>query len=106
MALGFNFAKGRLLGLLEPASRLFFQARRYDEALRELRSQLGVHPDDAWASWLAGFVLIGKARPRKRSPRLKRQPFLCTVAQVRSNCWRPQMPGLVTAQRRFALSMN
>lgn len=37
---------------------MYFQARRYDDAIRELRSSLGVHPNDAAALWYLGFVLI------------------------------------------------
>jgi tetratricopeptide (TPR) repeat protein len=37
---------------------ILFQARRYDEAVRELRSVLAVHPDNAFAYWRLGFVLV------------------------------------------------
>src|SRR5204862_283498 len=50
---------------------ILFHARRYDEAMRELRSVLAVHPDYATARWFLGFVLIGSgsnAIPRLASP--------------------------------------
>jgi TolB-like protein/Tfp pilus assembly protein PilF len=39
---------------------MYFQAHRYDDAVRELRSTLGVNPNDAGALWFLGFALIGK----------------------------------------------
>jgi TolB-like protein/tetratricopeptide (TPR) repeat protein len=44
---------------------ILFNARRYDEAIRELRSVLAVHPDSANARWYLGFALIGKGQPEK-----------------------------------------
>lgn len=38
---------------------ILFNARRYDEAVRELRSVLAIHPDHVGALWLLGFALIG-----------------------------------------------
>jgi TolB-like protein len=46
---------------------ILFQARRYDEAIRELRSVLAVHPDSASAHWFLGFALIGKGQPEEDS---------------------------------------
>ncbi len=37
---------------------VLFHARRYDEAIRELRSVVAVHPDDAYARSILGRVLI------------------------------------------------
>ena len=37
---------------------ILFMARRYDDAIRELRSVIAVHPDQASAVWLLGFALI------------------------------------------------
>jgi TolB-like protein/DNA-binding winged helix-turn-helix (wHTH) protein/tetratricopeptide (TPR) repeat protein len=51
---------------------ILFQARRYDEAVRELRSVLAVHPDDATAHWFLGFALIGKGRPEEAIPELEK----------------------------------
>ena len=59
-------AWSRSAGELEPldsdatVSWILFNARHYDEAMREVRSVLAVHPDSAMAHWVLGFVLIGK----------------------------------------------
>jgi TolB-like protein/DNA-binding winged helix-turn-helix (wHTH) protein/Tfp pilus assembly protein PilF len=37
---------------------MLFQSRHFDEAIRELRSDLAVHPDDASSYWFLGFALI------------------------------------------------
>src|SRR5262249_32050693 len=37
---------------------VLFQSRHFDEAIRELRSDLAVHPDDASSYWFLGFALI------------------------------------------------
>lgn len=42
---------------------ILFQARRYDEAIRELRSAAAVHPDDGYAHWFLGFALIANGQP-------------------------------------------
>jgi len=41
---------------------ILFQARRYDEAIRELRSVLAVEPKKPSALWSLGFALIGAER--------------------------------------------
>jgi TolB-like protein/tetratricopeptide (TPR) repeat protein len=41
---------------------ILFQARRYDEAIRELRTALTIEPKDPMALWFLGFVLIGAER--------------------------------------------
>jgi tetratricopeptide (TPR) repeat protein len=51
---------------------ILFNARRYDEAIRELHSQLEVHPDDAWAMWGLGFALILKGQPEEAIPLLEK----------------------------------
>ncbi len=51
---------------------ILFHARRYDEAIRELRSVLAVHPDDATAYWFLGFALIGKGQPEEAIPELEK----------------------------------
>lgn len=38
---------------------ILFQARNYDEAIRELRIAVAVEPKDPMASWFLGFALIG-----------------------------------------------
>jgi TolB-like protein/Tfp pilus assembly protein PilF len=44
---------------------ILFHARRYDEAIHELRSVLAVRPDEAGALWFLGFALIGNGQPRE-----------------------------------------
>jgi TolB-like protein/Flp pilus assembly protein TadD len=51
---------------------ILFHARRYDEAIRELRSVLAVHPDDATAYWFLGFALIANGRSEEAIPVLKK----------------------------------
>ena len=53
------------------AEMLFF-ARRYDEAEREVRSLLAMHPDDAGALWDLGFALIAKGQPDAAVPALEK----------------------------------
>ena len=42
-----------------------FYARRYDDAVQELRSVLAVKPDDAYALWILGFALIANHHPQE-----------------------------------------
>jgi TolB-like protein/Tfp pilus assembly protein PilF len=55
-----------------PTAWILFHARRYDEAIRELRSVLAVHPDYAEARWFLGFALIGKSQPEQAIPELEK----------------------------------
>jgi TolB-like protein/DNA-binding winged helix-turn-helix (wHTH) protein/Tfp pilus assembly protein PilF len=41
---------------------ILFNSRRYDEAIRDLRSALAVHPDSALARWSLGLTLIAKGQ--------------------------------------------
>jgi len=41
---------------------ILFGARRYDEAIRELRSELAVEPENPGTLWWLGFALIGAER--------------------------------------------
>jgi TolB-like protein/tetratricopeptide (TPR) repeat protein len=41
---------------------ILFQARRYDDAIRELQTVLAVEPDHPTALWYLGFALIGAKR--------------------------------------------
>ena len=50
---------------------ILFQARRYDEAMRELRSVLAIKPDDSSALWFLGFVLVGNGQPNEAIPYLE-----------------------------------
>ena len=47
-------------------------ARRYQEARRELQSELAVRPDDAVTLWVLGFVLIEDGQPEEAIPVLER----------------------------------
>jgi TolB-like protein/DNA-binding winged helix-turn-helix (wHTH) protein/tetratricopeptide (TPR) repeat protein len=49
-----------------------FLARRYDDALRELRSVLAVRPNDVTALWHLGFVMIAKGQPEEAVPSLEK----------------------------------
>ena len=51
---------------------ILFHARRYDEAIHELRSVLAVDPDDATALWYLGFVFIADGKPGEAIPVLER----------------------------------
>jgi TolB-like protein/Tfp pilus assembly protein PilF len=54
---------------------ILFQSRRYDEAIRELRSDLAVHQDDAstyWSCWFLGFALIANGQPNEAIPVLEK----------------------------------
>jgi tetratricopeptide (TPR) repeat protein len=51
---------------------ILFCAHRYDEAERESRSLLAVHPDDAGTLWGLGFVLIAKGQPQEAIPLLEK----------------------------------
>jgi len=51
-----------------------FHARHYEEAIRELRSDLAVHQDNAstyWSSWFLGFALIANGQPDEAIPVLE-----------------------------------
>jgi TolB-like protein/DNA-binding winged helix-turn-helix (wHTH) protein/Tfp pilus assembly protein PilF len=51
---------------------ILFQARRYPEAMHELRSVLAARPDDAGALYFLGFALIGNAQPEEAIPTLEK----------------------------------
>jgi TolB-like protein/tetratricopeptide (TPR) repeat protein/DNA-binding winged helix-turn-helix (wHTH) protein len=51
---------------------ILFYARRYDEAVHELRSALAVRPDNAMALWYLGFVLTAKGQPEEAIPVLEK----------------------------------
>jgi TolB-like protein/Tfp pilus assembly protein PilF len=51
---------------------LLFQARRYDEAIRELRSVLAVRPDEPDALWFLGFALIANREAEEAIPVLEK----------------------------------
>jgi TolB-like protein/DNA-binding winged helix-turn-helix (wHTH) protein/Tfp pilus assembly protein PilF len=67
--------RARELDPLIPGTNLswiLFQARRYDEAVRELHAALAVTPDDASALWFLGFVLIAEGKPVDAIPVLEK----------------------------------
>jgi TolB-like protein/Flp pilus assembly protein TadD len=51
---------------------ILFHARRYDEAIHELRSALAVRPDDAFALWFLGFALAANNQPEEAIPFLEK----------------------------------
>jgi TolB-like protein/DNA-binding winged helix-turn-helix (wHTH) protein/Tfp pilus assembly protein PilF len=54
---------------------ILFQSRHYDEAIRELRSNMAVHRDDDstyWSCWFLGFALIANGQPDEAIPVLQR----------------------------------
>jgi TolB-like protein/DNA-binding winged helix-turn-helix (wHTH) protein/Tfp pilus assembly protein PilF len=51
---------------------ILFQTRRYDDAIRELRSVLAVRPNDAMALWFLGFSLIANGQPEEAIPVLEK----------------------------------
>jgi TolB-like protein/DNA-binding winged helix-turn-helix (wHTH) protein/tetratricopeptide (TPR) repeat protein len=51
---------------------ILFQARRYDEALQELRSVLAIEPNDASILRYLGYVLIAKNQPEDAIPVLEK----------------------------------
>ena len=51
---------------------MLFYARRYDNAVQELRSVLAVVPNDAYALWILGFTLIANHHPEEAVPVLER----------------------------------
>jgi TolB-like protein/tetratricopeptide (TPR) repeat protein len=51
---------------------ILFQSHRYDEAIRELRSELAVHPDHAFALEVLGFTLVANNQPGDAIPVLEK----------------------------------
>jgi TolB-like protein/Tfp pilus assembly protein PilF len=51
---------------------ILFHARRYDDAIHELRSVLAVQPDDPSVLWYLGFVLVAKRQPEEAIPVLEK----------------------------------
>jgi TolB-like protein/Tfp pilus assembly protein PilF len=56
----------------ESIAWILFQSRRYDEAIRELRSALAVQPDDANALSTLGFALVANNQPGDAIPVLEK----------------------------------
>lgn len=55
---------------------ILFQSRRYDEAIRELRSALDVPPNKAGTLWLLGFTLVMKGQAKEAIPLLEKAASL------------------------------
>lgn len=53
-----------------------FQARRYDDAIRESRSMLAIRPDDVGVLWGLGFVLVVNGQPERAIPILEKAAAL------------------------------
>jgi pentatricopeptide repeat protein len=51
---------------------ILFHSRQYDEAIRELRSAVALHPDDASTYWFLGFAVIANGQPDKAIPVLEK----------------------------------
>ncbi len=51
---------------------ILFHARRYEEAIRELRSVLAVDPDSVPANWFLGLALIANGQPEEAIPVLEK----------------------------------
>lgn len=51
---------------------ILFQSRRYDEAIRELRSDLAVYPDDLGDLWFLAYALIAKGAADEAIPLLEK----------------------------------
>ncbi len=49
-----------------------FLSRHYEEAIRELRSEVAVHPDDGAVYWYLGFALSGNGQNEEAIPVLKK----------------------------------
>ncbi len=51
---------------------ILFHSHRYDDAIRELRSELAVSPDDVPALWNLGFVLTANNQSKDAIPPLEK----------------------------------
>jgi TolB-like protein/DNA-binding winged helix-turn-helix (wHTH) protein/Tfp pilus assembly protein PilF len=51
---------------------ILFHSRQYNEAIRELRSAVAVHHDDASTYWFLGFALIANGQPDEAIPVLEK----------------------------------
>jgi TolB-like protein/Tfp pilus assembly protein PilF len=53
-------------------STILFFSHRFDEAVRESRSAVAVHPDDPWSLLDLGFALLGNRQPKDAIPVLEK----------------------------------
>ena len=71
--------RARELDPLVPGNNLawiLFQARRYDDAARELHATLAITPDDPVALWFLGFVLVAQGKSGDAIPVLEKADSL------------------------------
>lgn len=54
---------------------ILFHARRYNEAIRELRTELQANPDSGWAQWVLSFTLICNGRADEAIPTMEKLVF-------------------------------
>jgi len=85
---------------------MLFYARRYNDAVNEARSVLGVTPDDAFAGWILGFALIANHHPQEAVTVLEKRFPLPTGARRSSAFWSTLTPRLDTARTRLACLRN
>ena len=68
--------RGRQIDPLEVSGAdigwILFLARRYDDAIREMRAELAVKPNDPFALWYLGFVLVADGKPQQAVPVLEK----------------------------------
>jgi len=55
-----------------PIGWILFQSRQYDEAIRELRSDLAARPDDPSTYWFLGYTLIANGHADEAIPVLEK----------------------------------
>ena len=55
---------------------VLFQSRRYDDSIRELRSVLAVHPDDAIVHLFLAFPIIAKGQAEEAIPDLEKTALM------------------------------
>jgi tetratricopeptide (TPR) repeat protein len=61
---------------------ILFSARRYDEAIRELRGVLALNPESPPAHWFLGFALIGAERFDEAITTLERAASLSDLSSA------------------------
>jgi TolB-like protein/DNA-binding winged helix-turn-helix (wHTH) protein/tetratricopeptide (TPR) repeat protein len=108
-------AWGRRASTLDPLAHgglsigwILFGARRYDEAIRELRSELAVEPENPSTLWWLGFALIGPNVSMRRS-QLWREPLpFLTAARLCWAClWAPMLaPAAARKPYKFSASYS
>lgn len=85
---------------------ILFHARRFNEAIRQLRSVLAVYPDDASARWFLGFALIGNGQSEEAIPILERAASIMHRSPGSLELLATANALLGTAPRHFACLMK